>query len=42
MAEMQKLVREEMAGVMPLSVPLRIDVKCGPNWAACEGSDEGP
>jgi DNA polymerase-1 len=30
------MVREEMAGVMELAVPLRVDVKVGPNWAACE------
>ncbi len=31
-----EFVREEMAGVMQLNVPLKIDVKSGPNWAACE------
>jgi DNA polymerase-1 len=30
------LVREEMRSVMPLSVPLKVDVKTGDNWAACE------
>ena len=33
------LVREEMAGVMELAVPLKVDVKLGPNWAACEEMD---
>jgi DNA polymerase-1 len=31
-----KLVVEEMSGVMELAVPLKVDVKTGPNWAACE------
>jgi DNA polymerase-1 len=31
-----KLVREEMSGVMQLVVPLKVDVKTGPNWAAAE------
>ncbi|HYO24561.1 MAG TPA: DNA polymerase I, partial [Lacipirellulaceae bacterium] len=30
------LVREEMGGVMDLAVPLKVDVKLGPNWAECE------
>jgi DNA polymerase-1 len=30
------LVRDEMRGVLPLSVPLKVDVKTGDNWAACE------
>ena len=33
---MQELVREEMAGVMPLAVPLKVDLKTGRNWAECE------
>jgi DNA polymerase-1 len=33
---MQSLVREEMSGVMPLGVPLKVDVKTGRNWAECE------
>ena len=32
------LVRSEMTTVCPLSVPLKVDVKTGPNWAACEPS----
>lgn len=38
------LVREEMSGVMDLAVPLKVDVKLGPNWAACEDmeADEPP
>jgi DNA polymerase-1 len=35
-AALAALVREEMSGVMDLSVPLKVDVKLGPNWAACE------
>lgn len=31
-----KLVGEEMSGAAQLSVPLKVDVKTGPNWAACE------
>jgi DNA polymerase-1 len=30
------LVRDEMRNVLPLSVPLKVDVKIGDNWAACE------
>jgi DNA polymerase I len=32
-----QLVSEEMAGVRKLSVPLKVDVKAGPNWAEAEG-----
>ena len=31
-----KLVVEEMSGVMPLRVPLKVDVKTGRNWADTE------
>jgi DNA polymerase-1 len=31
-----KLVRDQMQNVMPLRVPLKVDVKAGANWAACE------
>ena len=31
-----RLVEEEMSGVMSLEAPLKVDVKFGPNWAACE------
>jgi DNA polymerase-1 len=31
-----KMVREEMSGVMQLSVPLKVDAKTGSNWADCE------
>ena len=34
--EMKRLVRDEMAGVMPLAVPLKVDLKTGSNWAECE------
>jgi DNA polymerase-1 len=30
------LVQEEMSSVMRLAVPLKVDVKAGPNWAECE------
>ena len=30
------LVREEMSGVMKLSVPLKVDLKSGDNWADCQ------
>jgi DNA polymerase-1 len=31
-----KMVRKEMSGVIQLSVPLKVDVKTGKNWADCE------
>jgi DNA polymerase-1 len=31
-----ELVRNEMRNVMPLCVPLKVDVKTGDNWADCE------
>ncbi|RPI87649.1 MAG: DNA polymerase I, partial [Planctomycetaceae bacterium] len=31
-AELSRLVREEMSGAMPLRVPLLVDVTVGPNW----------
>jgi DNA polymerase-1 len=31
-----RLVRDEMQSVMQLRVPLKVDVKTGDNWAACE------
>ncbi|WP_425618284.1 DNA polymerase I [Anatilimnocola sp. NA78] len=33
------LVMEEMSSAAQLSVPLKVDVKTGPNWAACEVLD---
>lgn len=30
------LVREEMSAVLPLRIPLKVDVKCGRNWADAE------
>jgi DNA polymerase I len=30
------LVQEEMSGAAPLTVPLKVDVKTGLNWAECE------
>lgn len=31
-----RLVADEMAGAVKLSVPVKVDVKFGPNWAECE------
>lgn len=33
---LEKLVREEMTGVIELAVPLKVDIKTGSNWAECE------
>jgi DNA polymerase-1 len=30
------LVRKQMSTVMPLRVPIQVDVKVGDNWAECE------
>ncbi len=35
-----RLVTEEMSQVLPLDVPLKIDVKYGDNWAECEPWEE--
>jgi DNA polymerase-1 len=35
-AELGDWVAREMSTVLPLAAPLRVDVKTGPNWAACE------
>jgi DNA polymerase-1 len=35
-AHLAALVSEEMAGVHPLRVPLKVDVKAGPTWADAE------
>ena len=34
--DLAQLVRKEMAEVLPLLVPLKVDVKSGDNWAECE------
>lgn len=34
--ELGNLVQEEMSSVLELSVPLKVDMKSGENWAACE------
>lgn len=34
--QLAELVRREMTTVMPLSVPLKVDIKTGEHWAACE------
>jgi DNA polymerase-1 len=36
LASLEEMVREEMAKVMELSVPLKVDVKVGKNWSECE------
>ena len=36
LVRLSRLVVEEMAGVGRLSVPLKVDVKAGANWAECE------
>jgi DNA polymerase-1 len=36
-----ELVTEEMVGVHRLSVPLKVDIKAGPNWAATEEVEGG-
>lgn len=33
---LSQLVAEEMAGVLELTVPLKVDLKSGENWADCE------
>jgi DNA polymerase I len=30
---MEKLVREEMEGALPLAVPLKVDLNFGLNWS---------
>jgi DNA polymerase-1 len=35
--DLGKLVVEEMSAVMPLAVPLKVDLKSGDNWAECQG-----
>ncbi len=35
-AQLAELVRETMTSVLPLRVPLQVDVKSGLNWAECE------
>ncbi|QEG35681.1 DNA polymerase I [Bythopirellula goksoeyrii] len=39
--DLARLVVAEMSGVMPLRVPLQVDVKFGDNWAECESWEEG-
>jgi DNA polymerase I len=34
--QLAELVTEEMVGVHKLNVPLKVDIKAGPNWAAAE------
>jgi len=35
------LVTEEMVGVYTLNVPLKVDIKAGPSWAATEEMHSG-
>ena len=35
------LVTEEMVGVHALNVPLKVDIKAGPSWAAAEEVSSG-
>jgi DNA polymerase-1 len=37
-----RLVEHEMRSVLPLRVPLKVDVKWGENWAECEPWVSGP
>jgi DNA polymerase-1 len=39
--QLAELVREEMVGVYALNVPLKVDIKAGPNWAAAEEVESG-
>ena len=39
--QLARLVVEEMSGVMPLGVPLKVDVKTGRNWAESEPWNSG-
>jgi DNA polymerase I len=32
LAELEPLIREEMENALLLSVPLRVEMNCGPNW----------
>ena len=40
LTEVQALVPHVMTRVMPLRVPLQVDVKVGDNWASCEPVDD--
>ena len=35
-SQLASVVRKVMTTVMPLSVPLKVDIKHGGSWAACE------
>jgi len=39
--QLAELVREEMVGAHTLNVPLKVDIKAGPNWAAAEAVESG-
>jgi DNA polymerase I-like protein with 3'-5' exonuclease and polymerase domains len=36
MEEMKPLVKEKMSGAISLEVPVKVDIKSGPNWGAME------
>ena len=36
LAQVAEQIEREMTQVMPLEVPLRVDIKSGDNWADCE------
>jgi DNA polymerase I len=36
LAEMKQLVREKMCGAIQLEVPVKVDLKSGPNWGAMD------
>jgi DNA polymerase-1 len=40
LARVAELVVAEMTGAARLDTPLKVDVKCGPNWAACDDFPE--
>jgi DNA polymerase-1 len=40
-AQLAKLVSEEMSSVAALDVPLKVDIKIGSTWADCEPITEG-
>jgi DNA polymerase-1 len=42
LGDLAQMVAEEMAGKTPLSVPLKVDVKAGPNWADVKAFSPSP
>ena len=39
---LSEIVRQEMVEAVELTVPIRVDIKTGDNWAACEVLDPTP